>query len=58
MLNIFLEKNHEEMFELHFKHELMENQLVRKKHSLGTATAISNRLKLILGSDDPNYRVS
>ena len=25
MLNNVLEKNHEEMFELHFKHELMEN---------------------------------
>jgi len=24
MLNTVLEKNHEEMFELHFKHELME----------------------------------
>jgi len=34
MLNNALEKNHEEMMEMHFKHELMENQLVRNKHQI------------------------
>ena len=29
MLNTVLEKNHEEMFEMHFKHEIMESQLVK-----------------------------
>ena len=31
MLNNMLEFNHEEVLELNFKLELMENQLVRKK---------------------------
>ena len=34
MLNTALEKNHEEMFEMHYKHELLENQLVRKKNTI------------------------
>ena len=34
MLNTSLEKNHEEMFEFHFKHELMESNFVRKKLSV------------------------
>lgn len=37
MLNTVLEKNHEEVGELSFKLELMENQLVRKKHDLTSA---------------------
>lgn len=34
MLNVTLEKNHEEMYEMHFKHDVMEMQLVRNKHSV------------------------
>ena len=34
MLNTSLEKNHEEMYEYHFKHELMESNFVRKKLSV------------------------
>jgi len=58
MLNTSLEKNHEEMCEMHYKHELMENQLVRKKHSVISPQALLNKIKLIIGCEDPNYRIS
>ena len=29
MLNSVLEKNHEEMFEMHYKHEILDYQLVK-----------------------------
>lgn len=37
MLNTSLERNHEEMYELHLKHEIMESQLVRNKHAITSA---------------------
>lgn len=58
MLNVALEKNHEEMYEMHFKHDLMEHQLVRKKHSVQSAQALMQKLKLIMACDDPNYRTT
>ena len=56
MLNTVLEKNHEEMYELHHKHELMENHLVRKKHSIPNAQSLLNKLKLAMACEDPNYK--
>jgi hypothetical protein len=58
MLNKSLEKNHEEMFEYHFKHEIMENQLHRKKGNLISAQALIQKMKLVMACEDPNYRVS
>ena len=58
MLNNSLEKNHEEMFELHFKHEIMENQIVRGKHAISSAQALMAKIKLIMACEDPNYRLT
>lgn len=58
MLNNALERNHEEMFELHFKHEVMEYQLGRNKHQIPSAQALMAKLKLIMGCEDPKYRIS
>ena len=58
MLNNVLERNHEEMFEMHFKHELMEYQLGRNKHLITSAQALLAKIKLILGCEDPNYRIT
>ena len=58
MLNVSLEKNHEDMFEFHYKHELLENQLVKKKREVGTADALSNLIRLVIGCDDPNYKIN
>ena len=57
MLNTALEKNHEEMLEFHFKHELMEAQLYRNKHKIISPQALMASMKLILGCDDPNYKI-
>ncbi len=57
MLNTALEKNHEEMLELHFKLELMEYQLVKNKHQIFSPQALMAKVKLIMGCEDPNYRI-
>lgn len=57
MLNTVLEKNHEEMFEYHFKHELMNSNLAQKKHSVMSPLGMRHMLKLIMGCEDPNYRI-
>jgi len=57
MLNNVLEKNHEEVGELHFKLELMENHMVRKKHEITSAQALISKIKLIMGNDDPNFKI-
>ncbi len=57
MLNTALEKNHEEMLELHFKLELMEYQLVKNKHQIFSPQALMAKVKLIMGCDDANYRI-
>jgi len=57
MLNMVLEKNHEEMFEFHFKHEILESQLVKQKHKIGSAMGLSAKIKLIMACEDPNYRI-
>jgi len=58
MLNTALERNHEEMVELHFKHEVMEYQFVRNKHLIPSAQALMAKFKLIMGCEDLNYRIS
>ena len=58
MLNDTLEQVHEELHELHFKHEMMEFNLVRKKHTVLSAQALLNKMKLIMACEDPNYRLS
>ena len=57
MLNTTLEKNHEEMFEFHFKHELMESNFVRKKLSVN-AQGLLSMLKLIMTCEDPNLKLT
>lgn len=58
MINTSLEKNHEEMFEHHFKHEVMENQLVRKKHAILSPQALLSKIKLIMGLENPTYKLT
>lgn len=58
MLNNTLEKLHEEMFEFHYKHEILEGQLVKKKRNVGTADALNNTLRLVMGCEDPNYKIN
>lgn len=58
MINVALEKNHEEMFEHHFKHEVMEHQLVRKKNSILSPQALLSKLKLVMGLDNVKYRLT
>lgn len=58
MLNVTLEKNHEEMYELHFKHDLMEMNLVRNKHSVVSPQALLCKIKLIMSCEDPNYKIA
>ena len=58
MLNTVLENNHEEMYELHFKHEIMEHQLVRGKHAISSAQSLMAKIKLIMACEDPNYRMT
>ena len=57
MLNSVLEKNHEEMFEMHFKHEIMEHNLSRKKTQFTTAQHLKDTLLIIMASEDPKYRI-
>lgn len=57
MLNTTLEANHEDMFECHFKHELLQSQLVKKKREIASAEALSNMLRLVLACEDPNYKI-
>ena len=40
MLNTTLEQIHEDIFECHFLHEILEGQLVKKKYSIRTVEAL------------------
>ena len=57
MLNATLERNHEEMFELHTKHEIMEYQLVRNKHCIASAQGLMAKIKLVMSCEDPKYLI-
>ena len=57
MLNTALEKNHEEMLEFHFKHEIMEAQLVKNKHQIISPQALMAKIKLIMSCDNPDYNI-
>lgn len=57
MLNSKLEANHAEVIELGFKLDLMESQLVRKMHKITSAQQLTNKMKLVLGFDDPAFKI-
>ena len=46
------------MFEYHFKHEIMEHQLVRKKNAILSPQALLSKLKLVMGLENPNYKLT
>ena len=42
---------------MHYKHEILDYQLVKQKHLIGSAQALSNKIKLVLSCEDPNYPI-
>ena len=58
MLNSVLETNHEEIIEYDFKHTLLEAQIVKKNRDITSADALSNMIRLVLGCEDAQYKIS